>query len=74
MSVVRSIEVIAQAPNSWEEAAQEAIRVASQSVRNIRSIWVENFEAKVENDRVTQYRVNAKVSFLYEGGGGGGQA
>jgi dodecin len=72
MSVVTVIEVIGQSPDGWEEAAQEAIRTASRSLRGISSIYIKNFEAVVEDDRVTQYRVNAKISFRYEGGGGGG--
>jgi len=41
--------------------------VAARSVRGIRSIYIKEFEATVENNRVTQYRINAKVSFLLEG-------
>jgi len=33
-------------------------------------VWVKEFEAVVENDKVTQFRVNVKISFLLEGSGG----
>ena len=39
------------------------------SLRGIQSVWVKEFEAVVENDKVTQFRVNVKISFLLEGGG-----
>ena len=39
--------------------------------RNIQSVWVKEFEAVVENDMVTQYWVNLKLSFLIEGAGAG---
>jgi len=66
MSIVRSIEVIAQSPNSFDEACREAIREASGTLRGIRSFWIKNAECVVENDQITMYRVNGKISFLVE--------
>jgi len=54
-------------PNSWEEAAQAAVKQASESVRGIASVYVKEFEAKVENDRIISYRINAKITFAVEG-------
>ncbi len=64
--VVKVIEVLAESAQSWEDAAAQAVRRASESVRNIRSIYIENFEAKVESNKITAYRVNAKISFLLD--------
>jgi len=64
--MLKVIEVLAESPNSWEEAAQNAVRQANESLRGISSIYVKEFEAKVENDRITSYRVNAKVTFTLE--------
>jgi flavin-binding protein dodecin len=66
MSIVRSIEVIAQSPNGFDDACQEAIREASKTLRGIQSFWIKNAECVVENDRITMYRVNGKISFLVE--------
>src|SRR5437763_10944223 len=66
MSIVRSIEVIAQSPNGFDNACQEAIREASKTLRGIQSFWIKNAECVVENDRITMYRVNGKISFLVE--------
>ena len=63
MSVVKVIEVLAQAPDGWEAAAQEALKEASKSIRNIEHIYVREFQAIVENGEITNYRLNAKVSF-----------
>jgi hypothetical protein len=35
-------------------------------VRGIASVYVKEFEAKVENDRITSYRINAKITFAIE--------
>jgi len=66
MSMLKVIEVLAESEKSWEDAAQNAISEASKTVRNIRSIYVENFEATVENGRLGKYRINAKISFLLD--------
>ena len=68
MSIVKVIELSAQSPNSWEEATRSAVERASSTIRNIRSVWVKEFEAVVENDKVSMFRVNLKVSFQLEGG------
>lgn len=66
-TIVKVLEVIAESDKSFDDAAQQAVREAAKSVRNIKSIWIENFSGVVEGDRIVQYRVNAKLSFLVEG-------
>ena len=68
MAIVKVIEVLAEG-DSMEGAVQSALKEASQSVRNISEVYVKDFQAIVENDQVTKYRVNAKVSFLVDQGG-----
>lgn len=67
MSLLKVIEVLAESDKSWEDAAKNAVKQASNSVRNVKSIYVENFEATVKGDKITSYRINAKISFLLEG-------
>jgi dodecin len=66
VSIVRSIEVIAQSPQGFDQACQEAIKDASKTLRGIKSFWIKNAECIVENDKITMYRVNGKISFLVE--------
>jgi hypothetical protein len=66
-TIVKVVEVIAQSEKSFDDAAQQAVRQAAASVRGIKSIWIENFSGVVEGDRIVEYRVNAKLSFLVEG-------
>lgn len=67
MTMLKVVEILAESPNSWEEAAQNAVRQASESLRGVASIYIKDFEAKVENDRIVSYRINAKVTFALEG-------
>jgi len=66
MSMLKVIEVLAESNKSWEDAAQQAVSSASKSVRNVKSIWIENFEATVEDGKLMKYRINAKVSFVLD--------
>jgi len=67
--IVKVIELMSESPNSWEEATQNVASEASKTLRNIRSIYVKEFTAAVENEKVTSYRINAKVTFEMERGG-----
>ncbi|MFA7521569.1 MAG: dodecin family protein [Halothiobacillaceae bacterium] len=64
--MLKVIEVLAESETSWEDAANQAIANASRSVRGIKSIYIKNFEAKVEDNRIVRYRINAKISFTLE--------
>ncbi|TVR95325.1 MAG: dodecin domain-containing protein [Trueperaceae bacterium] len=67
--MVKVIEVLAQSETSWDDAAKVALAEASKTLRNIQSIYVKDMQAIVENDRIVQYRINAKISFLLDGDG-----
>ena len=66
MAIVKCLEVIAQSNTSWEDAAQDALKEVSKTVHGIQSIWVKDLQAIVENNRITKYRLNAKISFLVD--------
>jgi flavin-binding protein dodecin len=66
MAVIKVIEVIAQSPKGWEDAVQQAVAEASKSLRNIKNVYVKDMQAQVSNGKITDYRVNAKISFLVE--------
>ncbi len=48
---------------SWEDAAQLMVTEASKTVKGIHSIYIKDMSAKVENNKVTEYRINGKLSF-----------
>lgn len=67
MPVMKIIEVLAQSDKSWEDAAQQALKEAGKSVRNIKSLYVENMQAVVDDGRL-KYRLDAKISFAVDPG------
>lgn len=63
MSVVKVIEVLSDSKVSWEDAAQQAVAKASETLHNVRSIYIKDHSATVENGKIISYRITAKVSF-----------
>ncbi|MGI6309055.1 MAG: dodecin family protein [Dethiobacteria bacterium] len=63
MSVAKVIELIGESDLGWEDAVQDAVQKASQTVENITGIEVLNFTANVENDEVVEYKANVKLAF-----------
>ena len=67
MAIVKVIELIGSSSKSWEEAAQNAVQVASETIRGILGVDVINFTAKVKDGKITDYKTNVKIAFQYEG-------
>jgi len=66
MAVNKVIEIMAESDSSWEDAAKKAVKEAGKTLKGIRSIWVQDFSARVEKDKIVSYRVTAKLSFEVE--------
>jgi len=65
-SIYKVIELIGTSPNSWEEAAKNAVETAAKSLKNLRIAEVVEFDMKVEEGKVSAYRAKVKVSFKYQ--------
>lgn len=63
MSIVKVIEVLAEG-KTIEEAMESAVKEASETVRDIKSLYLENLQAIVEDGKIVKYRVNGKISFV----------
>lgn len=63
MSVLKVIEVLSNSDNSWEDATKKAVVHASKSVKNIRSVYVQDQSAIVEDGEIKEFRVNVKITF-----------
>jgi len=65
MSLAKVIEVLAEG-TTVEAAVESAVAEVSESVREVRHVYVESFQAIIENNAVARYRVNAKVTFIVD--------
>ncbi len=66
MAVTKVIEVIAGSEKSFDDAVQNALTEASKSVKNIKSIYVKEMNANVEDNQIVSFGVNAKISFIVQ--------
>ncbi|WP_439152316.1 dodecin family protein [Winogradskyella sp.] len=63
MAVLKVIEVLSNSETSWEDASKKAVKEASKTVKNIRSVYVQDQSSIVKGDDVTEFRVNLKLTF-----------
>ncbi|CAI8329027.1 MAG: Calcium dodecin [Formosa sp. Hel3_A1_48] len=63
MGVLKVIEVLSNSNKSWEDATQKAVKHASKTVKNIRSVYVQDQSATISGDSVDEFRVNLKITF-----------
>ncbi len=67
MGVIIIREMVGSSPESWSAAAADAVARAASTVRNIRQVEVVRHTARVDEDRITDYEVELKIFFEYEG-------
>ncbi|HQI80478.1 MAG TPA: dodecin family protein [Deltaproteobacteria bacterium] len=66
-SVYKVIEIIGTSPDSWEKAAEAAIKTASKSIKDLRIAEVVELDLQIENGKVMNYRTKLSISFKYQG-------
>lgn len=64
MSVAKVTEITAQSPKSFDDAIAQGVARAHKTLKNVEGAWVKGMKVEVKNGKVTQYRVNMKVTFV----------
>lgn len=64
MSVAKVIEISASSTKSFEDAIQQGIATAGKTVQDIRGAWVKEQKVVVDDGKISEYRVDLKVSFV----------
>ena len=64
-SVYKVIELVGTSSVSWADAAKNAVKSASKSLRDIRVAEVSKLDVKVSKDGVLTFRAKMKLSFKY---------
>ena len=63
MSVLKVVELLGNSNVSFEDAVQQVINEASKTIKDIKSVYVKDMQVTVEDNKISEYRVNAKVTF-----------
>lgn len=66
MTAVKVIKVLGISEESWEDAANQAVQQASETVRDIRGVEIENWTAKVDDGEIVEYRATTEIAFPVE--------
>lgn len=66
MAVARVTEVVASSPKSWQDAVNEGLKRANKTLRNLTGIEIVEQKAKIENGKISEYRVKMKITFILE--------
>jgi len=64
MSVAKVIEISASSEKSFEDAIRQGIDRAVQTVDDVRGAWIKEQQVKIEDGKITEFRVDMKVTFV----------
>ena len=63
MAVLKVVEILANSKVGWEDAANNAVKEASKSIKNIASLYVQEQSAVVNDGKIVEYRTHVKITF-----------
>ena len=66
MAVARVTKITASSPTEFQDAVNEGLRRAASTLRGITGLEIVSQKAKVEGDRITEYRVTLELTFILE--------
>lgn len=64
MSIAKVIEISAASPKNFEDAIQQGMARATETIEDIRGAWIKEFEVRMANGKISEYRVDMKVTFV----------
>ncbi|HSQ60799.1 MAG TPA: dodecin family protein [Acidobacteriota bacterium] len=64
MAVARVTEITASSTKSFEDAIRIGIERANKTLENVKGAWIQEQKLKIENGKVSEYRVNMKITFI----------
>ena len=64
MAVAKVTEITSSSTKSFEDALRAGIARADKTLNNIKSAWIQEQKVKVEGGKITEFRVNMKVTFV----------
>ncbi len=68
MPVGRVTELSATSEQSFEDAINQGVRRATNTLRNVESAWIKDMNVMIENGNISAYKVNMAITFILEEG------
>ncbi len=66
MPIVKVIELVGSSTKGLQDAVENAVKEAAKTIRNLRGVDVLGWTAKIDGNKIVEYRANVKISFLVE--------
>jgi flavin-binding protein dodecin len=66
VTVIKVIEIIGESTKSWEDAAKNAVKTATKTLRGLIGIDVINMTATIKDGKIAKYRSTVKIAFKFE--------
>ncbi|MBX9745270.1 MAG: dodecin family protein [Hyphomonadaceae bacterium] len=64
MAVAKVIEVTAGSKKGLDDAIEQGIAKASDTLENVEGAWIQDIKVNVKNGKISEWRVNMKVTFV----------
>ena len=66
MAIAKVSEITATSTKSFDDAIERGVKRAGKTLKNLASAWVADQEVMIENNKITEYRVRLRVTFILE--------
>ena len=66
MTVAKITEISATSRESFDDALNTGVARANKTLKNVKSVWIKDQQADIEDGKITQYKVLLKVTFVLE--------
>ena len=66
MTIAKNIEISSTSEKSFEDAIQTGIAKVTETVKNVQGAWINEQKVIIKENKIAEYRVNLKISFLVE--------
>lgn len=67
MAIAKVTEIISSSPKGFDDAVRMGIERANKTLENIKGAWIKGQKVVVENGKITEYRVDLRVTFVIKG-------
>ncbi len=64
MSIAKVTEIISASPKSFDDAIEQGIKRANETLKNVSGAWVKDQNVVIEGGSIKEYRVALKITFV----------
>jgi hypothetical protein len=66
MSVAKTVELTSRSDKSFDDAVEQGIKKAAETIKGMRQAWVSGQKVFIENNKPSGYQVDLKITFVVE--------